>query len=96
MPEKNSKTISRSIEENRQYHTRYLRAINSPLRRGILKAMKKGCETIEELKSSTGLDTDTLRWHLSVLEHGFCVEKDTKKGKTIYKLTQEGRVVDYL
>jgi DNA-binding transcriptional ArsR family regulator len=96
LSEKGSKTIGRTIEETRQYHTRYLRAINNPLRREILKALKKGCTTIEDLQSSTGLDHDTLKWHLSVLEHGFCIEKDIKQGKLVYKLTQEGRVVDYL
>jgi len=96
LSEKGSKTIGRSIEETRQYHTRYLRAINSPLRREILKALKKGCVTVEDLQSSTGLDNDTLKWHLSVLEHGFCIEKAIKQGKLVYKLTQEGRVVDYL
>ena len=95
MSEKDS-TIGKSIEETRQYHTRYLRAINSPLRRKILRALKKGCTTIEDLQSSTGLDNDTLKWHLSVLEHGFCIEKVIKQGKLTYKLTQEGRVVDYL
>ncbi|TET19406.1 ArsR family transcriptional regulator [Candidatus Bathyarchaeota archaeon] len=96
MSDKGSKTVGRSIEETRQYHTRYLRAINSPLRREILRALKKGYATIEDLQSSTGLDNETLKWHLSVLEHGFCVEKAIKQGKLVYKLTQEGRVVDYL
>ena len=92
----NSGDRSKSIEENRLYHTRYLRAINSPLRREILRALNEGCATIEDLQSSTGLDNETLKWHLSVLEHGFCVEKDIKKGKLVYRLTKEGRVVDYL
>jgi len=96
LSEKGSKTVGRSIEETRQYHTRYLRAINSPLRREILKALKKGYATIEDLQSSTGLNNDTLKWHLSVLEHGFCIEKDVQQGKLVYKLTQEGRVIDYL
>ncbi len=96
MSDKGSKTVGRSIEETRQYHTRYLRAINNPLRREILRALKKGYATIEDLQSSTGLDNETLKWHLSVLEHGFCVEKAIKQGKLVYKLTQEGRVVDYL
>ena len=96
MSEKGSKTVGTSIEETRQYHTRYLRAINSPLRREILRALKKGRATIEDLQSSTGLDNDTLKWHLSVLEHGFCIEKYSKQGKLVYKLTQEGRVVDYM
>jgi len=93
---KNSKTIGKSIEETRRYHKRYLRAISSSLRREILRALKEGYTTIEDLQSRTGLDNDTLNWHLSVLEQGFCIEKDTEEGKLVYKLTQEGKVVDYL
>jgi DNA-binding transcriptional ArsR family regulator len=96
LSEKKSKTISKSIERTRLYHERYLRAVNSPLRREILTALKEGCETIEDLESKTGLDKDTLEWHLSVLEHGFCVEKNNKEGKPAYRLTREGRIVDYL
>ena len=96
MSGKNSKTVGKSIEETRQYHTRYLRAVNNPLRREILRALKKGRATIEDLESRTGLEKVALKWHLSVLEHGFCVEKVIRHGKLIYKLTQEGRVVDYL
>ena len=97
MSEKKSKEAKTgSIEESRQYHTRYLRAINSPLRRKILRALREGYSTIEDLRSSTGFDNDTLKWHLSVLEHGSCVKRSIKKGKVVYKITQEGRVVDYL
>jgi len=95
LSEKRSKPI-RSIEENRLYHTRYLRAINSPLRREILRFLHKDCSTIEDLQSKTRLDKATLKWHLDILEHGFCVEKQVKQGKLIYKFTQEGRVVDFL
>ena len=96
MSEKHSKTTSDSIEETRQYHTRYLRAVCHPLRREILKALKSGSTTFEDLQSRTGLDKDTLKWHLSILEHDFCIEKDFRQGKPIYKLTKEGRVVEYL
>lgn len=88
--------VSKSIEETRKYHTRYLRAINSPIRRKILRALKEDCATIEDLQSRTGLDKINLEWHLGVLEQGFCVEKDLKQGKLVYRLTQEGKVVDYL
>ncbi len=88
--------VSKSIEETRLYHMRYLRAINNPVRRKILRAVKEGCTTIECLQSSTGLDKAGLEWHLSLLEWGFCVEKDIKQGKTVYRLTQEGKVVDTL
>jgi DNA-binding transcriptional ArsR family regulator len=94
LPDKKSKTTNESIENTKQYHERYLIAINSPLRRKILRALKESDATTEDLKSKTGLDKETLKWHLSVLEHGFCVEKDNKQGKVIYKLAQQGRVVD--
>jgi len=84
------------MEETREYHRRYLMAINNPLRRGILRAIKEGDSTLEDLASATGLEAKTLGWHLSILEHGFCVEKDVKDGKTVYRLTQEGKVVDYV
>jgi len=58
--------------------------------------MKKGPVTLEDLQSSTGLDEPTLKWHLSILEHGSCVKKDEEQGKVIYKLTQEGKIVDHL
>jgi len=93
---KTSKATNDSIENTRQYHERYFRAINNPLRREILKALKGGCATIEDLQSKTGLESDTLTWHLNILEHDFCVEKEIKKGKQYYKLTQEGKVIDYL
>jgi DNA-binding transcriptional ArsR family regulator len=91
-----SRTTNESIEDTKQYHERYLMAINSPLRRKILRALDEGDATVEDLQSRTRLDKENLTWHLSILEHGFCVEKDNKQGKVIYKLTQEGRVVDYM
>jgi len=93
---KNSKTVSKSIEETRQYHKCYLRAINNPLRREILRVLKDGYATIVHLQSRTGLDNDTLNWHLSILEHGFCIEKHIEEGNLVYKRTQEGKVVDYM
>jgi len=96
MSGKQSRTISDSIEETRLYHERYLRAISSPLRREILRAIKDGFTTVRDLRARTGLDEKSLNWHLSILEHGFCVEKDTRKGELVYRLTQEGKVVDFL
>ena len=96
MSGKDTSTIGNPIEETRQYHTLYLRAINNPLRRKILRALGEGYATVEDLQSRTGLDVNALNWHLSMLERGLCVEKDTKEGKTVYKRTQEGRVVDHL
>jgi len=93
---KDSKTIGKTMEETKEYHERYLRAMNNPTRRDILRALKEDDSTIKNLEASTGLDAKTLDWHLSILEHGFCVEKEEKEGETLYRLTQEGKVVDYV
>ncbi len=96
MSDKDSKTIGDSMEETKEYHVRYLRAINSPVRREILRALKEGEATVEALGERTGMEETALTWHLSILEHGFCVEKQEKDGEVVYDLTQEGRVVDYV
>ena len=96
MVEKKPKTSNGSIELTRLYHERYLRAMSSPLRRKILRVLKEGSATIEELSSKTGIENEALKWHLDTLEHGSCVEKETDSGKLLYKLAQEGRVVDYI
>ena len=96
MSEKNKKKIRKSMDETKEYHKRYLRAINNPIRIKILRAVKDGFLNIADLKLHTGLDVETLNWHLHVLENGFCIETDTIEGKLVYKLTQEGRVIEYL
>lgn len=96
MSGKRSKATNDSIESTRVYHERYLRAVNSTLRRKILRVLKDGPASIEELLSKTRLENQDLQWHLNILEHGFCVEKKTDSGKLLYEITQEGKVVDYI
>jgi DNA-binding transcriptional ArsR family regulator len=91
-----SKTIGGTMEETKERHVRYLRAMNSPVRREILRALKEGPATIEALKEKTCMDEKALAWHLSILEYGYCVEKEVEGSTVLYKLTQEGRVVDYV
>jgi len=93
---KRSKTVTDSIEETGLFHTRYLRAINSPLRRKILRIINEGHSTFGELQLKMNLDKAMLNWHLDILEHRFCIEKQTNQGKLVYNLTQEGRVIDFL
>ena len=95
MSDKDSKTIGRDMEETTEYHRRYLRAVSSPVRRGILRALKEVDGSLGSLSEATGLDEGTLAWHLSILEHGFCVERGERDGVPYYALTQEGLVVDY-
>jgi DNA-binding transcriptional ArsR family regulator len=91
-----SKTIGGSMEETKERHRRYLRAVNSPLRRRILRALKEGSGTLESLEARLGVDAKTLGWHLRILEDGYCVERVEEDGGTRYVLTQEGLVVDYV
>ena len=96
MPDKKSKTTTNSEEETRLYHQRYLRAMNNPLRRKILRVLTNGKTSFEELAIKTGLDKFVLEWHLSILENGFCVEKENQEGKLFFRLTQEGKVVNFM
>ncbi len=91
-----SRTIGGSMEETKERHRRYLRAVNNPLRRRILRAVKEGHGTMESLEARLGVDAKTLDWHLRMLEDGYCVERVEEDGGTRFVLTQEGLVVDYV
>jgi DNA-binding transcriptional ArsR family regulator len=91
-----SKTIGDSMEETKERHRRYLRAVNNPLRRRILRALKEGSASMESLEAQLGVDAKTLDWHLRMLEDGYCVERAEDESGTRYVLTQEGLVVDYV
>ena len=96
MNDKDTKTVGGSMEETKERHQRYLRAMNSPVRRTILRELKNRSATLEELKTRTNIDEKTLSWHLDILEWGYCVEKQMKNDLTYYLLTKEGSVVDYV
>jgi DNA-binding transcriptional ArsR family regulator len=84
------------MEETKERHMRYLRAMNNPIRRTILRELKGGSATLEELNIRTSIDEKTLGWHLDILEWGYCVAKQMKDGRANYLLTKEGSVVDYV
>jgi predicted transcriptional regulator len=96
MSNKDSATIGNTMEETKERHVRYYRAIQNPVRRTILRSMQKGNLNIEALANDTGLNIETLDWHIKMLEHGFCVERVENEGRTIFKLTQEGKIIEYL
>ena len=96
LSDRDSKTIGMTMEETKEYHLRYLRAINNPLRRTILRTLKDGKAEVGDLASALELDERTLNWHMDILVYGFCVEKEEKDGVTIYNITDEGKVVDFV
>jgi len=96
LSDRDSKTIGMTMEETKEYHIRYLRAINNPLRRTILRTLKDGKAEVGDLASALELDERTLNWHMDILVYGFCVEKEEKDGVTVYNITDEGKVVDFV
>jgi DNA-binding transcriptional ArsR family regulator len=80
----------------KERHLKYFRAVSSPLRREILKALEDGELTMEVLKLRTNLDCKTLEWHLDILQQASCVEKESREGEIIYKITTQGRIIDRL
>lgn len=88
-----SSTVTDDMEETKERHRRYLRAVNNPIRRNILRSIEKGNKTISSISEDIKLDTKMLNWHMSILIDGFCVEK-TDEDK--YSLTKEASVVDFL
>jgi len=92
---KNPGSESDEMEETKEFHRRYLRAVSNPVRRGILKALRGGAKAFEELLAETELEPRTLRWHLSILEDARCLERVFGEGGR-YRLTQEGMVVDFI
>ena len=95
LPDK-SITVTNSMEETKDRHRRYLRAINNPIRRNILRAIYEGNDTIASISEVTLIDEKILDWHLKILIDGFCIEKKLGENHERYILTKEASVVDYL
>jgi len=96
LPDIEPEGVADGCEETRLLHERYLAAVNNLSRRKILEALKQGNLTLEEIAVKTRVSVDALKWHLDVLESVRCVEKESIEGSTIFRLTQWGKVVDYL
>ena len=96
MSDKEPSAATDSDEETKLFHERYLAAVNNPFRRRILEALSKGSLTFEGLCAETGLSQESLGWHLSLLESVRCVQTEQVAESLVYKLTQEGKVIDYL
>ena len=96
MSEKEPIAALDSREETKLFHERYLVAVNNPSRRKILEALREGCATIEEIVAKTNLDKEVLIWHLSLLVSVRCVEEADASGNSSYKLTQAGKVIEFM
>ena len=86
--------FSDTIEKSREYHERYHKAVNNPIRKKILKLLKEE-KSYDEIIDALNLDEKNFEYHLKLLEWGFCIERDKKDRKKI-KITKEGEIVNYL
>ena len=84
------------MEEEKEYHRRYLRAVNHPLRKTILRLLLKQNMTAKQLAEKLKKDVNSLLWHLTFLEHGHCITHKRDNGRVVYMLTKEGNVINYL
>jgi predicted transcriptional regulator len=84
------------MEEEKEYHRRYLRAVNHPLRKTILRLLMKQKMTIKQLARKLRTDVNSLLWHLEFLEYGHCITHECESGNVVYMLTKEGNVINYL
>jgi len=96
LSEKEPNATLDSGEETKLFHERYLMAVNNLSRRKILEALKDGWATIEEIVAKTNLDKEVLIWHLSLLISVRCVEEANASGNPSYKLTQAGKVIEFM
>jgi DNA-binding transcriptional ArsR family regulator len=91
-----SRTLADTMEDTKDRHRRYMRAIQHPVRRDILRAMERGLATPDELSKELGIEAKVLDWHLRTLEHGFCVERQGEGDSLRFTLANEGKIVGYL
>ncbi len=93
----------KTADETREFHALYLKAVNHPIRHAILEIVNQKPMIMDEIfellkKQDLLNEKDILKYHLDFLEKGHCIEKisDQQTKKILYKITQEGTVVDYL
>lgn len=84
------------MEEEKEYHRRYLRAVNHPLRKKILEILRNQNMTAERLATRLRIDVKSLSWHLEFLEYGHCITRKRDDARIVYMLTKEGNVINYL
>lgn len=101
---KNYKSIEdymQSSEGSKYYHDLYLKAVNHPIRREILKCINdvkriSKNELLKKLIENGTLENESIfDYNMDFLIKALCVEKFEEKGKIYYDITQAGKVIEY-
>ncbi|MFX0104547.1 MAG: hypothetical protein ACFE75_03540 [Candidatus Hodarchaeota archaeon] len=104
---KNYKTMEefgKTVEGTRYLHDLYLKAVNHPIRREILKIIndlkrisKK--DLINKLiKDKIIEDESMFNYNMDFLIKAFCIDiiKNEKTSEIFYEITQSGKIIEYL
>ena len=93
---------NKTLEGAKYYHSLYLKAVNHPIRREILEIVQHADQILEselfkKLKSNGSLeDITTFRYNMDFLLKALCIEKIEENNDCYYRITQAGKVIDYL
>ncbi|MBD3196056.1 MAG: hypothetical protein GF317_13440 [Candidatus Lokiarchaeota archaeon] len=105
---KNYKTFDefgKTLEGNKYIHGLYLKAVNHPVRREILKIINKKhkiseSELFEILKKNKVLkNKEIFDYNIDYLLKAFCIQRskeNPENTKNVYEITQNGKVIEYL
>jgi len=94
--------FSKTVDGNKYYHDLYLKAVNHPIRREILRIVNDSNEILESklfnhLSEKEILkDPSIIEYNINFLIKALCIEKIERQNKNYYLITQAGKVVDYL
>ena len=90
-----------SAEGTKYYHDLYLKAVNHPIRREILKYINDAksvskTELLKKLIENRILESESiLDYNMYFLVKALCVEKFEKNDEIYYRITQAGKVIEY-
>ena len=91
-----------SIEGNQKFHDIYLKAINNPFRREVLKIINKegqlSQQNLLEILNNKDYkyDINILKYNLDYLIKAFCIEVIIVDNNKYYQITQSGKIVEFL
>ncbi|MFX0027521.1 MAG: hypothetical protein ACFE8M_14060 [Candidatus Hermodarchaeota archaeon] len=94
--------ICKTLDGNRYYHDLYLKAVNHPIRREILKIINKTnnisrSKLFEILTENQVInDLSVLDYNMTFLIKALCIEKEVRNEEVFYSITQSGKVIEYL
>jgi len=99
---KSLEEFSESLEGSKYFHGLYLRAVNHPIRREILNIVNEREKILKDEiyqvlnDKNVVSDLSVLNYNLEFLEKSLCIEKIDDTSEIYYKITQLGKVVEYL